>query len=250
VKNLFELKNARRVLVEENVFENNWADAQAGFALPWKSVNQDGSCSWCQTSDVTFRWNIVRNSAAGLSLASNPEVYSAVPAARFLVENNLFENVGNFLGTDNGRMIFLGGGLKDVTINNNTLIHNTFNGSGQFIIMDTPNGGTNLVVRNNVATWGGPWGAVMGTAPQGTQALAAFATAYAFEGNTVIGLPSSLVSMYPTGNYWPGSTSSVGFNSDYSLSASSPYKGKAVGGGDPGANIATLKSKTSGVIVP
>ena len=30
VKNLFELKNARRVLIEGNVFENNWVHAQNG----------------------------------------------------------------------------------------------------------------------------------------------------------------------------------------------------------------------------
>src|SRR5688572_22027579 len=33
VKNLFELKNARRVLVEGNVFERNWTHAQNGFAI-------------------------------------------------------------------------------------------------------------------------------------------------------------------------------------------------------------------------
>ena len=33
IKNSFELKNARRVLVEGNVFENNWVDSQAGFAI-------------------------------------------------------------------------------------------------------------------------------------------------------------------------------------------------------------------------
>src|SRR5262247_3626064 len=31
IKNLFELKNAQRLLIDQNVFENNWADAQVGF---------------------------------------------------------------------------------------------------------------------------------------------------------------------------------------------------------------------------
>ena len=43
VKNLFELKSARRVLVEGNVLENNWGDAQTGFAVNLKSANQDGT---------------------------------------------------------------------------------------------------------------------------------------------------------------------------------------------------------------
>src|SRR5690606_22757623 len=33
IKNLFELKNAQRVLVRANVFETNWANAQPGFAI-------------------------------------------------------------------------------------------------------------------------------------------------------------------------------------------------------------------------
>src|SRR5438093_12981384 len=33
VKNLFELKNARRVLVDRNIFENIWLADQAGFAV-------------------------------------------------------------------------------------------------------------------------------------------------------------------------------------------------------------------------
>ena len=33
VKDLFELKNAQRVLLEGNIMENNWAEAQDGFAV-------------------------------------------------------------------------------------------------------------------------------------------------------------------------------------------------------------------------
>ena len=46
VKNLFELKNARRVLVEGNLFEHNWAHAQSGFAVLFTPRNQDGRAPW------------------------------------------------------------------------------------------------------------------------------------------------------------------------------------------------------------
>src|SRR5207245_844491 len=39
VKNLFELKNARRVLIEGNIFENNWLAAQAGWAVQFTVRN-------------------------------------------------------------------------------------------------------------------------------------------------------------------------------------------------------------------
>jgi hypothetical protein len=33
VKNLFELKSARNVIVESNIFENHWRDGQPGYAV-------------------------------------------------------------------------------------------------------------------------------------------------------------------------------------------------------------------------
>ena len=42
IKNLFELKNAQRVLIDQNIFENNWADAQNGFAILFTPRSEDG----------------------------------------------------------------------------------------------------------------------------------------------------------------------------------------------------------------
>src|SRR5205085_12055824 len=61
VKNIFELKNARGVLVERNVLEHSWQQAQNGYAVLFTVRNQDGGCPWCQVEDVRFRWNIVRD---------------------------------------------------------------------------------------------------------------------------------------------------------------------------------------------
>ena len=60
VKNLFELKNARRVLVDGNVFERNWTDAQNGFAILFTVRNQDGTAPWSVVEDVVF----IRNGGA------------------------------------------------------------------------------------------------------------------------------------------------------------------------------------------
>jgi hypothetical protein len=45
-KNLFELKNARRVLVSGNLFEQNWVSSQSGFAILFTVRNQDGRSPW------------------------------------------------------------------------------------------------------------------------------------------------------------------------------------------------------------
>jgi hypothetical protein len=63
-KNLLELKNASRVLIEGNVFEGSWVDGQVGWAIMLRSANQDGGCRWCRTTDVTFRRNYVTHAAA------------------------------------------------------------------------------------------------------------------------------------------------------------------------------------------
>ena len=51
MKNLFELKNAQRVLIESNVFEYNWAESQNGFAILFTPRNQGGGRRgpWCRT---------------------------------------------------------------------------------------------------------------------------------------------------------------------------------------------------------
>src|SRR5262245_49835059 len=46
IKNLFELKNAQRVLIDGNIFENNWAHGQTGFAILFTVRNQDWASPW------------------------------------------------------------------------------------------------------------------------------------------------------------------------------------------------------------
>ncbi|MGQ0643323.1 MAG: ricin-type beta-trefoil lectin domain protein [Gemmatimonadaceae bacterium] len=253
VKNLLESKNSRRVLVENNIFENNWIDGQTGFAIGLKSTNQSGTAPWSQTSDYTVRYNIIRHSPAAFSIAANPEAAPATPAARIKLEHNLIYDVGTFLGTTNGRMVQLMQKLNDVQVVNNTLVHNGI--AGQFILIVDKGPAQRLIIRDNVSTWGGPWGAVMGLAPQGTQALAAYApSSYVFDRNVVAGLPLNLMFGYPTSSFYALTIAGVGFVNpaiyDFRLSPSSPYAGRSTTNGDPGADAATVLSRTASVIVP
>ena len=65
VKNLFELKNARRVLVEGNLMEYVWRDAQVGYAILLTPRNQDGKAPWAAVEDITIRRNVVRHAGGG-----------------------------------------------------------------------------------------------------------------------------------------------------------------------------------------
>jgi len=255
IKNLLELKNARRLLIENNVFENNWIAAQTGMAIIFKSANDGGTASWQGTTDVTFRYNIVRNSPQGLAIAAHPETNPAVHVARVRVENNLFENIGTYNGTSYGRMLILLQDLHDVTIAHNTMIHN-YTAGGQMVMSDVSNGAArNVVLRDNVATKGGPYGAVMYSGAQiGTASLIAYASSsWAFDRNVIIGLDPKYVPWHPQSSYYAPSTASVGFlkasGGDYSLGSASPYRGKATDGKDPGADFPGLRQRTNSVIV-
>ena len=64
VKNNFELKNAQRVLFEGNLLQGCWGGfTQTGFAVVLSPKNQNNRCPKCQVTDVTIRYNKIRNVA-------------------------------------------------------------------------------------------------------------------------------------------------------------------------------------------
>jgi hypothetical protein len=99
VKTLFELKSASRVLIQGNVLHNNWADAQDGFGLLIKSVNQDGGCSGCGTHDVTVIGNVLKNTGAGINIAGDVQGPSLITSRVTLLDNLVDSlNVGPYSG--------------------------------------------------------------------------------------------------------------------------------------------------------
>ena len=66
VKNLFELKNARRVLVDGNTFQNVWLDSQHGYAIMLTPRNENGKAPWSAVEDLTFTRNLVINCSSGM----------------------------------------------------------------------------------------------------------------------------------------------------------------------------------------
>ena len=115
VKNLFELKNARRILIEGNIFENNWVHAQAGTAILFTVRNQDGAAPWSAVQDVTFTNNRVRNSPSGFSILGYDDNHPSQQTLRVLIRNNLLERVDR-----TGFMVF--GGAGDVEVDHNTFL--------------------------------------------------------------------------------------------------------------------------------
>jgi hypothetical protein len=239
VKNLLELKNARRVLIEGNILENNWADGQTGFAVVLKSQNQSGRCTWCVTESVTFRYNRIINSPGGMNLmAAQAENGGGAQAAnRISIMHNTFENVGKLSQAGDRRIFQVLGALRDVRIE-----HNSALGEDVSVMFDgQPT--VRLVVRNNLLARG-RYGIFGSGRAEGTTAIAYYAPDGIVAGNVVVAAPSSI---YPSGNYYPSTTSLLGLIDGLLLSSGSTYWTKATDGTMVGADPNRLQQAVAGV---
>jgi hypothetical protein len=237
VKNVIELKVGRRVLIEQNVLENNWIDGQSGAAVLFKTtayVNHPAQV----TEDVTFRWNHVRCSPQGLNVSSRPENTWGTRARRITIAQNLWTEIGRCNGSEAGRMVQLYDGLQDVMIDRNTFI--SANSAGHFVTFDgTP--GARLTFTNNIgqlAEYG-----VFSSSGFGAVALQNFwPNAWTFTGNVLVGDPG--INQYPATTSFTPSLAGVGFvdpaGGNYQLSGASPYQGR-------GVDVPTLNAYLAGV---
>ncbi|HVL69637.1 MAG TPA: hypothetical protein VM364_20430 [Vicinamibacterales bacterium] len=126
VKNLFELKNARRVLVEGNLMEYSWADGQAGYAILLTPRNQDGGAPWATVEDVTIRYNVIRHAGGGMQIIGSDTNHPSGPTRRITVSHNLFYGIDSTEWGGTGAFVLVGEGPLDVVIEHNT-VHQTGN---------------------------------------------------------------------------------------------------------------------------
>ncbi len=204
VKNLFELKNARRVLIEGNLFENSWVDGQVGFAIVIKSSNQNGKCPWCGTQDVTMRYNRIRNASNGINVSARPQG-PAVPVSRVLIAHNIVDRLGVPPFGGAARMFQLLGDVRDLTIEHNTLLD-----AKLLVLFDGSEPLVRFVFRDNAAQVRG-YGVKGSGTPEGTRSLARYAPDAEFRGNAITGVVGN---RYPAGNSFPGSLSGTAAGAD------------------------------------
>ena len=226
-----ELKHAKRVLIEGNVFENSWADGQVGWGLIFQSVTDHPELApWTQTADVTMRYNVVKNVWGGIDLTANGWNGSGVPMTRISVENNLFQNIG---GETMAIGVQLLNGLTDVSVRHNTIVRNT-QAYGMPVSLDGGGAGR-IALMDNVFATGTPYGGIFKSGGLlGAAALSAFAGSTGWQNAGNVYVQDAGASSEAPGNLFAPDLTSVGFASDWSLSGSSPYKGKASDGNDPG----------------
>ena len=233
VKNLFELKSAKRVTVRNNIFERNWTDGQSGTAIVFTVRNDEGGAPWSVVEDVLFEQNLVRDTEGVFNILGTDSYQPSGRATRITIRNNLAIGTGFFLQA--------GGEVGTLTIDHNTVDQGRnfltlYSGSvwptgtaaprdGQFAV-------ESLTVTNTLANHN-DYGAFGGSI--GTPALVAMTRSYRWTHNVLAGGPDF---PYPAVTWRPTTADyRAQFNADYSLVASSTYRGAGSDGRDLGASL-------------
>jgi len=238
VKNLFELKNARRVLVQGNLLENNWVQAQVGFALVFTVANQDGRAPWTAVEDVTFANNIVRGATGGVNITGRDNVSGSQPSRRIVIRNNLFADIGGPRWGGDGRLFQLANGITSLVIDHNTILN-----VGTIITAEGPPH-RGFVFTNNIVAHNeyGIHGSGLAT---GTPTLDALFPGAVVRRNLFVGGSSA---QYPRDNLFVRSWADVKFEdlsqSRFRLSDTSPGRRASLEGTDVGVDVSALPDAT------
>ena len=240
-KNSLELKFAKHVTIDSNIFENNWlGGGQRGFVLMFTERTEVGQVPWAVIDDVKVTNNVFEHIASGVDIMGiddNPVMGSS---DGFLIQNNLWFDIGAAWGGD-GRMFQLLNGANDTTVDHNTII-----GAGYMMNFDVgPSNNVNLT--NNIMQGQDIVGD--GTLP-GVYAFNAFAPGNSsIANNVLLGVGSSF---YPSNNFFPSSLDQVGFVNDhtgnYQLAANSPYISDGANSTAIGADVAKIGAAVANVL--
>lgn len=272
VKNVMETKGGVGVLIEGNIFENSWYDGQDGTIVSLK--NAAGSLHpWTTCSDVTIRWNWIRNGLIGFKFKikdnSNESYYGL---ADFLIHDNVMDNINSEFGNNSvtaSRLFEIDptdyGDLTGnrIVIRHNTCLHdgqnqNDRNGSYMLYLSSCNKEVKFLVFENNVMEF---WGEAttlanrFGIKSDGTSIglpsiTKACGDQYRFTNNIYVHTRSG---SWPPGDAFVADLASMNF-SDYSVTATdvrgyaltafSPGYQGSTSGRDCGANVGAIYDAT------
>ena len=195
IKNLFELKNARGVVVEGNLMERSWQQAQSGYAVLFTVRNQDGGCPWCQVEDVQFRGNLVRDVAAGVQILGTDPVHPSRQTNAIVVRDNVFDGIDREAWGGDGYFVLLSDAPRDITIDHNTIVQGASGGIFKIAHGVT----TGLSLTNNIASHG-DYGIIGRDHGIGNDSIRTYLPGAAITRNVIAGGNESV---YPPGNFFP-----------------------------------------------
>jgi len=273
VKNLFELKNAQRVLFQDNILENVWGGfTQTGFAILLTPKNQNNHCPICKTTDVTIRFCRVSHVASGLVMGTglSDAGGTASGGARYSIHDVVFDDIDGKAYGGLGTLFLvtsISPALRDMSIDHVT----GFPPTALFIVgVDVDRekivnfSFTNSLVgvgeNDFFSTGGGPKNCAFQPKIQGPEGvLKSCFSGFNVTHNAFIGSAGG----WPKGNFTPKNAEAVqmgdfrdGNGGDYRLceeknttncKKESPFRRGGSDGKDLGADIETIQTRTDGV---
>ncbi|HEY8187916.1 MAG TPA: hypothetical protein VIF64_17730 [Pyrinomonadaceae bacterium] len=240
IKGTFELKNARRVVMEGNLIESEILTT----AIVVTVRNQSGKAPWSTIEDVEIKNNVVRHASSGINVLGTDNEHRSQEAKRIRIVNNLVvgivadspDNIPYFLQTNGGQQI--------------TVAHNTVEQAGN-IVTAYGEPTRDFVFRDNIVQFN-RYGIVCLTQGGRCGRENIFCSCFpggVFKGNVIadnLGAAAndSVDEKYPAGNYFVSSFQRIGFadfaHGDWRLGATSKTRRRASDGSDPGANLDAL----------
>lgn len=260
IKNHWEIKNGRRVLVEACIFENNWSGSdnqgQTGTSICLTPRNQGGPDTNATCSNVEFKKCIVRNVETAWRCSNTDNLHPSSNLARIWTHDCLFYNIGAtgiaYAATQGVQIHFALNtqqGSNPATAIRFT--HNTF-----------VTGPIGSMVGYQTVWQEGPLGQLSGTfqdsiiegGSSGVYEVWQTPTQMStFDHNATF---NETLGSYPAGNWDQLTQAAIGFagysSNNYALNANSPYAAgnarQASDGKDLGADIAAINLATANTI--
>lgn len=244
VKILLELKAARNVQIRNNILENNWVEAQVGYAVVLTPRNQDWTAPWSRLEDVLIERNVIRNTVGGFNVTGVDDLAASGRTNRVTIRHNLVINSGD-------KAILLGGEIGALDISHNTIINSgtavyfykgdvwpaaenrTSTRPGRYAV-------ETFTYRDNLA-YHRAYGFHGADAPVGPGAITMHVLNPIVWGTNVLAGTENAGLAYPAVTLRPTEAAHAAqFNPDYSLVVGSVYRGAGTGGSDlgwGGANV-------------
>ena len=270
-KNLFEIKNGERLLLEGNVLENSWG----GFSQVGWSMVITPRGSWAADRDITVRYNTFSHVGSGFQICASQFTLptggkvDSIASERISIHDVTVDDMNASAYNGDGIGFQISSGLVENTpLNNLTINHVTMLTDPHktlFLVgadSRNPNLPFNIVFTNNIAGAGtdSVWstgGTYTGACAKSDQALAIFNqcwTSFTVANNAIVAYPKAQ-GPWPTGNFFPVNDGAVGFTDfnggnggNYQLLSSSPYVQMDIQGQAAlGADISTLNKNIAGV---
>jgi hypothetical protein len=273
VKNHFELKNAQRVLLEGNIFENNWGGfSQNGKSIvltPRNNYNKEqkiNNCPLCRVTDITLRYSVIRHVGGGIGIANSlTNGQPAQAGERFSIHDIVVEDVDadRFRGT--GTLFLISNAWDTHVLNSIDINH----------VTGFPDPRGHLLTVGNNEKSRQIWGFTFTNNVTYTPVYSIWNTGMS-DSCANSGIPLKLIrscfqqpafhsnvlfnhnfahppSEWPTGNSFTNASGvdfvdyNQGNGGDYHLSPSSRFKNQGSDGEDPGANIDAVQRAIAGV---